>query len=65
MGDEAVFVIVRRRGSVIMWLASIVPQLWGDKYQAMRFSSPDEARRAAVVLKLSGDWTIEPAGAPP
>jgi hypothetical protein len=61
VGDQAVFVVVRRRGSVTMWLLSIVPQRWGDKDQAMRFSSRGEARRAAVVLKLSGDWSIDPS----
>jgi hypothetical protein len=55
-----VFLIARRRGTVTMWLRSIVPQRWGDRDQAMRFTSLGEARRAAAVLKLSGDWSIEP-----
>ena len=58
------FVIVRRRSSVTMWLLSIVPQRWGEKNEAMRFSSRGEARRAAVALKLSGDWSIEASGPP-
>jgi hypothetical protein len=57
-----VFVIVRRRGSVTMWLTSIVPQRWGEKDRAMRFPSRGDARRAATALKLSGDWSIETAG---
>jgi hypothetical protein len=59
-----VHLIVRRRGSVTMWLTTIVPQRWGDEDRAMRFSSRADARRAAIVLKLSGDWSIEPAGEP-
>jgi hypothetical protein len=58
--DRAVFLIVRRRGTLTVWLRSIVPQRWGDRDQAMRFASFGEARRAAAVLKLSGDWSIEP-----
>lgn len=49
------FVIVRRRGGVAMWLVSIVPQRWGERDHAMRFATRGEARRAATVLKLSGD----------
>jgi hypothetical protein len=48
-----------------MWLLSIVPQRWGDRDQAMRFATRGDARRAAVVLKLSGDWSIEPASVLP
>lgn len=58
------FVIVRRRGGVTMWLVSIVPQRWGERDHAMRFAARGEARRAATVLKLSGDWAIEVAAEP-
>jgi len=55
-------VIERDRGAVTMWLASMVPQRWSDKDKAIRFASRGDARRAAVQIKLSGDWAIEPAG---
>jgi hypothetical protein len=55
-----VFVIVRRRGTVTMWLTTVVPQRWGDEDRAMQFSSRADARRAAIVLKLYGNWSIEP-----
>jgi hypothetical protein len=42
-----------------MWLVSIVPQRWGEMDRAMRFASRGDARRAAVQIKLSGDWAIE------
>jgi len=57
------YVIVRRRGAVTMWLKSEVPQRWGERDQAMQFASRGDARRAAVQIKLSGDWAIEVAGA--
>lgn len=55
------FLIVQRRGAITMWLVSIIPQRWGDRDQAMRFETRGDARRAAVAIKLSGDWAIEVA----
>ena len=55
------FVIVRRRGAITMWLVSVLPQRWGERDQAMRFHTRGDARRAVVEIKLSGDWTIEAA----
>jgi hypothetical protein len=53
------YVIVWRRGTTTMWLVSVVPQRWGDRSQAMRFETRGDARRAAVAIKLLGDWSIE------
>jgi hypothetical protein len=53
------FMIVRRHGESRMWLLSVVPQRWGERDQAMRFMTRGDARRAAVAIKLSGDWSIE------
>lgn len=53
------FVIVRRRGAITMWLVSLLPQRWGERDHAMRFQTRGEARRAAASIKLSGDWSIE------
>jgi hypothetical protein len=53
------FMIIRRRGESTMWLLSVVPQRWGERDQAVRFMTRGDARRAAVAIKLSGDWWIE------
>jgi hypothetical protein len=59
------YVIVRRRGAITMWLVSQLPQRWGERDQAVQFRSLGDARRAAVAvklsgpIKLSGDWSIE------
>jgi hypothetical protein len=45
-----------------MWLVSVEPQHWGERDQAMRFETRQEARHAAVEIKLSGDWSIHVAG---
>jgi hypothetical protein len=55
------FVIARRHEGVAEWLASTAPQNWGERGQAVTFLTMNEARRAAVTLKLSGDWWIEVA----
>jgi hypothetical protein len=55
------FIIARRRERGAEWLASTAPQNWGEREQAMTFLTMNEARRAAVTLKLSGDWSIEVA----
>jgi hypothetical protein len=47
-----------------MWLLSAVPLRWGDRERAIRFETRGAARRAAVAIKLSGDWAIEMAPAP-
>ena len=52
------FLIVRRV-AITMWLVSLVPQRWGDRDQAMLFETRGEARRAAIAIKLSDDWSIE------
>jgi hypothetical protein len=42
-----------------------MPVRWGHRDGAMRFDTRREAERAAATIKLSGDWSIDPAGAPP
>ena len=51
------FVIARRHEQGAEWLASIAPQNWGDRDQAVTFLTLNEARRAAATIKLSGDWS--------
>jgi hypothetical protein len=45
---------------VSMWLTAIVPARWGERDSALKFASKGEARRAAVSIKISGAWYIEP-----
>jgi hypothetical protein len=61
------FVIVRREGADTnqTWLVTISPEGWGERGDAMRFQTRGEARRASDTIKLSGDWSIEPALSPP
>jgi hypothetical protein len=61
------FVIVRREGvnRAQLWLVAAVPEQWGKREHAMRFETRGEARRASDAIKLSGDWSIEPALPPP
>jgi hypothetical protein len=56
------YVLKRQQGREIMWLLSIEPQSWGERDHALRFETRQEARRAAVEIKLSGDWSIDAAG---
>jgi hypothetical protein len=53
------FIIARRHERGAEWLTSTAPQNWGEREKAMTFLTMNEARRAAVTLKLSGDWSIE------
>jgi hypothetical protein len=57
------FVLRQQEAGKSLWLISVEPERWGDRDRAMRFETRQEARRAAVVIKLSGDWSIEAAGA--
>jgi hypothetical protein len=56
------YVLKQQYGGQGTWLVSVEPQSWGERDRAMRFETRQEARRAAVEIKLSGDWSIEPAG---
>jgi hypothetical protein len=46
-----------------VWLVR-TPESWGEHDQAMRFETRREAQRTAAAIKVSGDWSIEPTGAP-
>jgi hypothetical protein len=59
------YVIKRQRGHTTEWLSSRAPEDWGVRDGAMLFETRREAQRAAVVIKLSGDWSIDPGFAPP
>jgi hypothetical protein len=48
-----------------VWLAKLMPESWGEHDQAMRFETRREAQRTAAAIKVSGNWSIEPTGAPP
>jgi hypothetical protein len=54
------FVIIRRRGEITMWLMSLLPQRWSERDRAMRFETRGEARRAAAAIKPAGDCAIQP-----
>jgi hypothetical protein len=58
--------IIRRQGAkAIVWLTSISPEQWGERDRAIRFDTRWEARRAAISLKITGDWSITVAPPPP
>jgi hypothetical protein len=59
------FVIVRQRSANTMWLVDATPLQWGKRERAMQFNTRRDARRAADAIKVSGDWSIEPAFPPP
>jgi|HubBroStandDraft_6_1064221.scaffolds.fasta_scaffold1487989_1 hypothetical protein len=61
------FVIIRRQGAdmPVVWLATVSPEPWGERQSAMRFETRGEARRASDAIKLSSDWSIQPALPPP
>jgi hypothetical protein len=61
-GIGLMYVLKQQYGGQSTWLVSVEPQSWGERDRAMRFETRQEARRAAVEIKLSGDWSIEPAG---
>jgi hypothetical protein len=44
-----------------VWLVTLMPESWGERDLAMRFETRREAHRAAITIKLSGDWSIDPA----
>jgi hypothetical protein len=47
---------------VSMWLRSAAPTIkWGLREAALNFSTKDEARRVAIIIKISGAWYVEPA----
>lgn len=58
------FVIKKQQGKGAVWLISITPQDWGERDQAFRFGTANEAKRAATAIKVSGDWNIEIAPPP-
>jgi hypothetical protein len=58
-----VYILKRQQDREIMWLVSAEPQLWGERDRAIRFETRAEARRAAMLIRLSGDWSIDAAGA--
>lgn len=46
---------------VSMWLTATAPVAkWGERNAAVKFASKGEARRAAVELRISGAWYVEP-----
>lgn len=59
------YVIKRQRGDTTEWLLSRAPEDWGVRDGAMLFETRREAQRAAVGIKLSGDWSIDPGFVPP
>jgi hypothetical protein len=59
------YVLQRQDGGKPTWLISVEPQRWGGRDHALRFETRQEARRAAVEIKLSGDWSIHVSDAAP
>jgi hypothetical protein len=57
------YVIRQQRGKQTTWLISPQPELWGEQDQAMRFETRGDARRVAIAIGLSGDWSINVAAA--
>jgi hypothetical protein len=54
------FVIRLQRYKETLWLESIQPERWGGALdQAIRFTTRNEARRAAIAAGVSGDWSID------
>ena len=58
------YVIKRQRDKATEWLLSRTPERWGAREHATLFETRREAQRAAVTIKLSGDWSIDPDFAP-
>ena len=47
---------------VSMWLRSAAPAVkWGLREAALKFATKSEARRVAIMIKISGAWYVEPA----
>jgi hypothetical protein len=54
------FVIKLQQHSETVWLESTQPERWGGALdQAIRFTTRNEARRAAIAAGVSGDWSID------
>lgn len=53
------FVIKKQQDKSIVWLLSTTPEAWGERDQATRFDNINAARRAAIAIKVSGDWSID------
>jgi hypothetical protein len=53
------YVVKLQRGSETLWLESTQPESWGSLDHAIRFTTRNEARRAATAVGVSGDWSIE------
>ena len=64
LDEKPMYVIRLQRGTATLWLTTITPQQWGGIETGMRFHTRGEARRAAVAIKLSGDWSIDPVPQP-
>jgi hypothetical protein len=59
------YVIKRQRDTATEWLSTRAPESWGAaRDDAMLFETRKVAQQAALAIKLSGDWSIEP-GFPP
>jgi hypothetical protein len=54
------YVIKRQHDNATEGLLSRAPEGWGARDHAMLFETRREAQRAAVTIKLSGDWSIDP-----
>jgi hypothetical protein len=59
------YVIRQQRGKEVVWLVSPNPERWGEQDRAMRFETRGDARRVALAIGVSGDWSISAGGAPP
>jgi hypothetical protein len=59
------YVIRQQRGKEAAWLVSSHPERWGEQDRAMRFDTRGDARRVALAIGVSGDWSISVAGVPP
>jgi hypothetical protein len=53
------YVIKLQQDNETLWLESTQPERWGLLDQAIRFTTRNEARRAATAVGVSGDWSIE------
>jgi hypothetical protein len=56
------YVISRQQDKTTLWLTSTRPERWDEEIgQAVRFDTRGEARRAAAMIGISGDWSINVA----
>jgi len=53
------YVIKLQQNDETLWLQSTRPERWSSLDQAIRFTTRNEARRAATTVGVSGDWSIE------